>query len=194
MAEEPDWKVLPLDRCSSILIASPLKTTPPKLEREVTMTMEVRGLLSQAMLDMSGHVSGNSTPKRPNPVVVLTPPPHKLRDLSRPVDTSSHVSAPNNVEMAKASQEEVLTTILSHSHDSRVQEPHPSCRHEPTLREGQQIPRRAAGHKSINACRQKVVWELGMELHWNNSETAESIKEARGICTHATLMLRPSAP
>ena len=28
-------------------------------------------------------------PKRPNPVVILTPPPHKLRDLSRPVDTSS---------------------------------------------------------------------------------------------------------
>ena len=103
MAEEPDWKVSPLGRCSSILIASPLKTTPPKLEREVSMTMEVRSLLSRVMLDTSGHGSGNSTPKRPNPVVILTPPPHKLRSLSRPVDTSSQVSAPNDVEMAEAS-------------------------------------------------------------------------------------------
>ena len=51
------------------------------------MTMEVRSLLSQAMLDMSSCMSWNLTPKRPNPVVVLTPPPHKLRDLSGPVDT-----------------------------------------------------------------------------------------------------------
>ena len=26
-----------------------------------------------------------------------------------------------------------------------------------------------------------------MELHWNDSETAESIKEARAICIHTTL-------
>ena len=63
MAEESDQKVSPLGKCSSILIASPLKTTPPKLEREVSMTMEVRSLLSWVMLDTSGCGSGNSTPK-----------------------------------------------------------------------------------------------------------------------------------
>ena len=73
--------------------------------------MEVRSLLSWAMLDMSGHVSGNLTPKRPSPVAVLTPPPHKLRDLSRPVDTSSQVSTPDDIEMAEAFLEEVPTTI-----------------------------------------------------------------------------------
>ena len=67
MAEELDWKALPLGRCSSILIASPLKTTPPKLEREVSMTMEVRSLLSQVMLDTSGCMSGNLTPKKTKP-------------------------------------------------------------------------------------------------------------------------------
>ena len=61
------------------------------------------------MLDTSGHASGNSTPKRPNPVVVLTLPPHKLRDPSRPVDTSSQVSAPDDTEIAEASPEEVPT-------------------------------------------------------------------------------------
>ena len=89
------------------MIASPLKTTPPKPEREVSMAMEVRSLLSWAMLDMSGHGLGNSTPKRPNLVVVLTPPPHKLRDLPKPVDTSSQVSTPDDVEMAEASLGEV---------------------------------------------------------------------------------------
>ena len=63
------------------------------------------------MLDMFGHVSGNSTPKRPNPMVVLTPAPHKLRDLSGPVDTSSQVSTPDDAEMAEASLEEICTTI-----------------------------------------------------------------------------------
>ena len=75
------------------------------------MTMEVRSLLSWLMLQMSGHMSGNLTPKRPNPVVIPTPPPHKLRDLSRLVDTSSQVSTQDDVEMAEASLEEVPTTI-----------------------------------------------------------------------------------
>ena len=75
------------------------------------MTMEVRSLLSQMMLDTSGHGSENSTPKRPNPVVVLTPPPHKLRDLPRPVDTLSQVSTSDDVKMAEASLEEVPTTV-----------------------------------------------------------------------------------
>ena len=61
------------------------------------MTMEVRSLLSQVILDTSGLGSGNSTPKRQNPVVILTPPPHKLKDLPKLVDTSSWVSAQDDV-------------------------------------------------------------------------------------------------
>ena len=71
------------------------------------MTMEVRELLSQAVLDMSGHISVNSTQRRLNPMVILTPLPHKLGDPSRPVDTSSQVSAPDDAEMAEASLEEI---------------------------------------------------------------------------------------
>ena len=71
------------------------------------MTMEVRNLLSHMMLDMSGHRSENLTPRRPNPVVVLMPPPHKLKELLQPVDTSSQASA----EMAKASLEGIPTSI-----------------------------------------------------------------------------------
>ena len=145
IAEELDQKVSPLGGCSPILLASTLKTTPPKLEREVGITTEVRNLLSQAILDMSGHVSGNSTPKRPNPMVVLTPPPHKLRNLSGLVDTSSQVSTPDDAEMVEASLEEVPTII---SPIAKIPGPNsgtpPRCK--PTLREGQQGPRGAAGH------------------------------------------------
>ena len=65
------------------------------------MTMEVRSLLSQAMLDLSSQGSWNLTPKRPNPVVVLTPLPHKLKDLPEPVDISSQVSTLDDVKMAE---------------------------------------------------------------------------------------------
>ena len=111
IVEEPDQKELPLGRCSPILLASPLKATPPKLEREVSITMEVRNLQSQAILGTSGHVSGNLTPKRPNPMVMLTPPPHELRNLSGPVDMSSQLRTLDDAEMAEASLEEVPTTI-----------------------------------------------------------------------------------
>ena len=60
---------------------------------------------------MSGHGSGNLTPKRPNPVVLLTPPPHKLKEFSKLVDTSSQVSALDDIEMAEASLKGVPTTI-----------------------------------------------------------------------------------
>ena len=75
------------------------------------MTMEVRSLLSQAMVDMSDHVSGNLTPKRQNPMVILRPPLHKLRDLSRPVNTSSHMGALDETEMVEASLVEIPITI-----------------------------------------------------------------------------------
>ena len=188
MAEELDWKASPIDRCSSILIASPLKATPPKLEREVSMTIKVRSLLSQVMLDTSGCMSGNSTPKRPNPVVILTPPPHKLRDLSRPVDTSSKVSTPNDIEMVEASLEEVPTTIspIAVTPGSRSITP-PTDVSQLWEQANKALEELLATKLSINTQRQKVVWEVGMELHQNDSKTAESIKEARAICTHVTL-------
>ena len=101
VTRESDQKASSTGKHPSILMVSPIKATPPKLEREVSLTMEVRELLSWAILDTSVHASGNSTPKRPNPVVILTPPPHKLRDHSRPVDTSSQVSAPDDTELAE---------------------------------------------------------------------------------------------
>ena len=76
------------------------------------MTMEVRNLLSQTMLDMSGHRSKNSTSRRPNPVVILTPSPHKPKELLQLVDTSSQVSAQEDTKMVEASLEGSLPPSL----------------------------------------------------------------------------------
>ena len=89
MAEVSESKALPFGICISILMASSIKATLPKVEEEVSMATEVRELLTWAVLDTSGHRSMNSTPKRLNPMVMLIPLPHKLEDISSPVDTSS---------------------------------------------------------------------------------------------------------
>ena len=101
LAEESDQKVPPIGEVSTIVIARPHKFIPPKLEGESSMTMEVRSLLSQVMLDMPGSRSENSTTRRLNPVVALMPPPHKPKELLQPVDTLSQGST----EMAEASLE-----------------------------------------------------------------------------------------
>ena len=60
------------------------------------MTTEVRELLSQAALDTSEHASGSPTPKRWEPMVLVTPLPTKPEDFPKPVDTSSQVSTLND--------------------------------------------------------------------------------------------------
>ena len=39
---------------------------------------------------------------------------------------------------------------------------------------------------SIDAHRWRAVWELGMELHQNESEATKSLKEANAICSCVT--------
>ena len=194
MAEELDWKASPLGKCSAVIIASLLKASPQKLEREVSMTMEVRSLLSWAMLDTSGCGSGNSTPKRPNPVVVLTPPPHKLRDLSRLVDTLSQVSTPDDVGMVEASLEGVPTTISPIAVTPRSRSITPTT-YVGQLQEkaNKALEELLATKSSIDACRWKVVWELDMELHQNNSRQQSPSKKPEPSLPVLPWMLRPSA-
>ena len=40
---------------------------------------------------------------------------------------------------------------------------------------------------SIDAHRQRAIWELGIVLHQNESQAAESIKEAKAVCSQVTL-------
>ena len=90
--------------------------------------------------------------------------------------------------MVEASLEEVPTTIspIAKTPGSRSGTPPADASH---LQEkaNKALEELLATKSSIDTHRQKVVWELGMELCQNDSETTESIKEARAICTHATL-------
>ena len=74
-----------------ILTASPIKAPPPKVEGQVSMTMEVWDLLSQVVSDTSRKVLGDSTLKRLEPMPLVTPLPPKPEDFPKPVDTSSQV-------------------------------------------------------------------------------------------------------
>ena len=108
ITEGPELKALPLgSHSSSILITTPVRPPLPRAEGEVSMTTEVRELLSQVVLDTSEQVSGNPTSKRQEPMVLVTPLPTKLEDFPWPVDTSSKVSAPNDTEVEDASLEEI---------------------------------------------------------------------------------------
>ena len=189
MAEEPDWKAPPIGKCSTIIIASPHKTFPPKLEGEVSMTIEVRSLLSQVMLDTSSHRSGNLTPRRPNWVFMLTPAPHKAKGTPQ---AGGHVipqvSALDDVKMVETSLEGVPTTIspIAMTTRSRSITP-PTDTAELWEKANKALEELLATKSSIDAHRWRAIWELGMELCQNESETAESIKEARAICSHVTL-------
>ena len=186
MAEVSEPKAVPSGICPLTQMASSIKPTLPKAEEEVSMTTEVRELLTWTVLDISGHGSTNSTPKRPNPVVMLIPLPHKLGDIFSPVDMSSQVGALDDAEMGEASLEEIPTVPLP-----LAKTPGPS---------GDTLPvhagllhkeaNRALGDllatkSSIEACWQKLVWGLSMALCQNESETTESMKEANAICITA---------
>ena len=106
----PKLKAPPLgSHSSSFLITSPIRPPPLKAEGEVSMTMEMRELLSQVVLDTSELISGNSTPKRWEPMVLVTPLLTKPKDFPQPVDTSSQMSALDDAEMEDTSLEEIPT-------------------------------------------------------------------------------------
>ena len=169
-----------------ILAPSPIKAPLPKVEREVSITMEVRELLSRAVLDMSGQVSGNSTLKRLNTMVVLTPLPPKLGDLSGPVDTSSQVSTLDEAEKGEASLEEIPAASSAIPETPGPSSGTPTEDTDHLQKEANKaLGKLLATKLSINACWWKLVWKLSMDLCQNKSDTTKSIREAKAVCNAA---------
>ena len=151
------------------------------------MTMEVRNLLSQAVLEMSGCRSKNPTPRRPTPVVVPMSLPQKSKELLQPVDTSSQLSA----EMAEASLEGISTSISPLAVASQSGSITPPVDTMELWENGNKgLEELLATKASIDAHRWRAIWELGIELCWNKSQATESIKEAKAICSWVTLDAR----
>ena len=164
------------------LATSPTRAPPPKAEGQISMTMEVSKLPSQAVLDTSGLASISSTPKRPGSLALVTPLPIKPEDSVKPVDTSSQVSVPDNVEM----DDPTLEINASPSHP--VETLGPSSK-GPSLdvTKLQEEANKALGHllvtrSSIDAHWRKQVLDFEIALHQNESETTEAIKEAKTLC------------
>ena len=185
--EGPELKALPLGSHSpSTLVASPVRPPLPKAEEEVSMTMEVRELLSWVGLDTSEHASGSSTPKRQKLVVLVTPLPTKPEDFPKPVDMSSQVNTLEDAKMEHASLEEIPTPS-----SPTTEALGPISDTLPT--DGahlQEEANRALGDllmvkSSIDAHQQKLVSEFSMAIRLNNSEATESVKEEKAICTHS---------
>ena len=110
-AKGQETKALSLGGHSNpIPTTSPIRALLPMAEGQVSMTTEVRELLSWVVLETSGHASGSSTPKRLEPMVLVTPLPPKKEDFSKPVDMSSQMSAPDATKMDDPTPEEIHAT------------------------------------------------------------------------------------
>ena len=102
------------------------------------------------------------------------------------MDTSSQVSAPDDAEMEDASLEEIPATS-----SPTAETPGPSSGTPPSdaahlwEEANKSLGELLSIKSSIDAHQWKLVWELGMALCQNNSKTAESIKEAKAVCTHS---------
>ena len=117
-------------------------------------------------------------------MVILSPPPYKLRDLSRPVDTSSQVSTPDDTKVVEASLEEITSPTVETPDPSGSA---PSSDASYLWEEANKaLGELLATKSSIDCCCWKLVWELGMSLCQNDSETKKFIKEAKAIYAFST--------
>ena len=117
-------------------------------------------------------------------MVTLMPPPHKPKELLQLVDTSSQEGA----EMAEASLEGIPTSISPIAMTSRSGSITPLADAIELWENANKAFKELLTTKaSIDASRQRAIWELGKELHQNESQVTKSIKEAKAICSQVTL-------
>ena len=104
------------------------------------------------------------------------------------MDSSSQVSAHEDAKRAEVSLEGIPTTISPIAMTTRSGSITLTAdTAELWEKANKALKELQATKASIDAHRWRAVWELGMELCLNESETTESIKEARAICSCVTL-------
>ena len=112
------------------------------------------------------------------------PPSHQPKELLQLVDTSSQVS----IEMAETSLEEMpasISPIVATSRSESITLPADAV--ELHANANKALKELLTTKASIDTCRQRAIWELGMELCRNKSKATKSIKEAKAICSQANL-------
>ena len=159
--EEPDHKMPPLKDIPTFLITSPPKS-PPKSKG--SMTMEVSNLLSQAVLEASSCGSQQSSPRRPTTAVVLISLPWKPEGLPLPPNTSSQAS----IDEGEASLEDIPANISSIAAISGSDSTSPSMDlTELWTNANKALDDLLSTKGSIDARRQRAVWDLGVMLCQN---------------------------
>ena len=117
-------------------------------------------------------------------MVVPMSPAQKSEELLSLVDTSSQVSA----KVAEASLEGIPTSISPIAVASRSEIITPLAdAMELWANANKALKDLLTTKASMDAHRWRAIWELGMELHQNKSQVAESIKEAKAVCSRVTL-------
>ena len=146
--------------------------------------MEVRNLLSKAILEASSCGSEHSSPRRPTPVVVPMIPPQNPERPLWPADTSSQVSA----KAVEASLEDIPASIspIATISSTRSITP-PVDKVELQANANKALQDLLTTKASIDTHRQRAIWELGIVLSQNESQAAESIKETKATCSQVTL-------
>ena len=148
------------------------------------MTMEVRNLLSQAVLETCSYGPEHSSRRRPTPVAAPTTPPQKPERPPQPVDTSSQAST----EVAEASLEDIPTSISPTAAVSRTKRITPLVDElELQVNANKALEDFLSTKASIDAHRQRDVWELSVALCQSKSKAAESINEAKAACSQEAL-------
>ena len=104
------------------------------------------------------------------------------------MDTSSQVSTQDDAKMVEASLKGVPTTIcpIAVTIRSRSITP-PADVAELQENADKTLEELLVTKAFIDAHRQRVIWELGMEVCQNESETTKTVKETRAVCSHVTL-------
>ena len=136
------------------------------------------------MLEISSCRSKHSFPRRPTPAVVPMTPSQKPERPLQPVDTSSQAS----IKVTEASLEDIPTIISPIAAVSRTRSVTPLMDiMELWANANKALDNLLTTKASIDTQRWRAVYELGIVLCQNESQAAASIKEAKAICSQATL-------
>ena len=119
-------------------------------------------------------------------MVLVTPLPPKWEDLTKLVDTSSQVSAPDDTEMEDPSLEEIPTTSSPTTGTSGSSSNAPPSDTAHLQEEGNNaLGDLLVTKSSIDTHWQKLVSNFSMTVWQNESKTLEPIKEAKAHCAHS---------
>ena len=178
---ESNNKVLPIGEASIILTTNPHKSPP---QPEGSMTAEVNHLLDQAIMEASSCESKQSSLEKTTTAAVTMSPPQKPEVTVPPVDMSSLAS----IEEAEGSLEDIPTNIspIDAVYSSRSASP-PVDPSELQANANRAIDNMLHLKRSLDVKRQRATWELGVMLHQNDSQEANSIAVAKTVYSQAVL-------